>query len=84
MKKNIYVFNDGEFRRKDNTIYFETQKGKKHFPIEGINDIYVFGELTLKKKFLDYMSQKKYVFISLIIMDIIQNFYPRSIIIQDI
>ncbi len=59
MKKNIYVFNDGEFRRKDNTIYFETQKGKKHLPIEGINDIYVFGEVTLNKKFLDYMSQKE-------------------------
>lgn len=59
MKKNIYAFNDGEFRRKDNTVYFETETGKKYLPIEGINDIYVFGEVTLNKKFLDYMSQKE-------------------------
>jgi len=59
MNKNIYVFNDGEFKRKDNTIYFETEMGKKYLPIEGINDIYVFGEVTLNKRFLDYMSEKE-------------------------
>lgn len=59
MKKNIYAFNDGEFKRKDNTIYFETENGKKYLPIEDINDIYIFGEVTLNKKFLDFMSQKE-------------------------
>lgn len=59
MKKNIYVFNDGEFRRKDNTIYFETEQGKKYLPIEDLNDIYIFGEITLNKKFLDFISQKE-------------------------
>lgn len=59
MKKNIFTFNDGEFKRKDNTIYFETENGKKYLPIEDINDIYVFGEVALNKKFLDFMSQKE-------------------------
>lgn len=59
MKKNIYVFNDGEFRRKDNTIYFETEAGKKYLPIEDINDILIFGEVTLNKRFLEYISQKE-------------------------
>jgi len=59
LKKNIYAFNDGEFKRKDNTIYFETENGKKYLPIEDINDIYIFGEVTLNKKFLDFMSQKE-------------------------
>ncbi|SHJ60917.1 type I-B CRISPR-associated endonuclease Cas1b [Paramaledivibacter caminithermalis] len=59
MKKNIYVFNEGEFKRKDNTIYFETEKGKKYLPIEDINDILIFGEVTLNKRFLEFMTDKK-------------------------
>ena len=59
MKKNVYVFNDGELRRKDNTIYFETEEGKKYLPVEDLNDIYIFGEVTLNKKLLDFMSQKE-------------------------
>ncbi len=59
MKKNIYVFNDGEFKRKDNTIYFETEQGKKYLPIEDINDIFIFGEVTLNKRFLEFISQKE-------------------------
>ncbi|NLV76899.1 MAG: subtype I-B CRISPR-associated endonuclease Cas1, partial [Tissierellia bacterium] len=47
MKKTLYIFNDGEIKRKDNTIYFETDKNKRYIPIEDISDIFVFGELTL-------------------------------------
>lgn len=28
MKKSIYIFNDGEIHRKDNTIYFKGEEGK--------------------------------------------------------
>lgn len=59
MKKNIYIFNDGQIRRKDNTVYFETEEGKKFLPIEDINDIFVFGELELNKRFLELTSQKE-------------------------
>lgn len=59
IKKNIYIFNDGELRRKDNTFYFETEQGKKYLPIEDIKEIYVFGEVTVSKKFLEYISQQE-------------------------
>ena len=59
MKKNVYIFNDGELRRKDNTFYFETLQGKKYLPIEDIKEIYVFGEVSVSKKFLEYVSQKE-------------------------
>lgn len=59
MKKNIYIFNDGELRRKDNTFYFKTSNGKKYLPIEDIKEIYVFGEVSVSKKFLEYVSQKE-------------------------
>ncbi|AKL94557.1 CRISPR-associated endonuclease Cas1 [Clostridium aceticum] len=59
MKKKRYIFSDGEFRRKDNTIYFETEEGKTYIPIEDLNDIYIFGEVTFNKKFIDFISQKE-------------------------
>lgn len=60
MKKTIYLFSDGEIRRKDNTIFFENEEGqKKYLPIENIKEIFVFGEVTLNKKFLEYVAQKE-------------------------
>jgi len=59
MKKTIYLFNSGQVSRKDNTICFETEKGKKYLPVENIREIMVFGEIDLNKKFLDFVSQKE-------------------------
>lgn len=61
MKKRVFIFNDGELKRKDNTVYFETEETKKYLPIEDIKEIYIFGEVSLNKKFLDYMSQKEVI-----------------------
>ncbi|MGO1372146.1 MAG: type I-B CRISPR-associated endonuclease Cas1b [Senegalia sp. (in: firmicutes)] len=61
MKKIIYIFNDGEIKRKDNTIYFETEEKRNFIPIEDTSDIFIFGEVTLNKKFLDYISQKEII-----------------------
>lgn len=79
MKKTIYVFNDGEFKRKDNTLYYETEEGKKFLPVEDIKEIIVFGEVTLNKRFLEFLSQKE------IILHFLNNygyyigsFYPRE------
>ncbi len=59
MRKTIYIFSDGELKRKDNTICFETQEGKKYLPVEDINEIFLFGEIDLNKKFLEFASQKE-------------------------
>lgn len=61
MKKRVFIFNDGELKRKDNTVYFETEENKKYIPIEDIKELYIFGEVSLNKKFLDYMSQKEVI-----------------------
>ena len=58
MKKDIYIFNDGELKRKNNTFYFQTEEQKKYLPIEELDSVWVFGEITLNKKFLEYASQK--------------------------
>lgn len=59
MKRDIYVFNDGEMRRKDNTLFFETEQGKKYIPVEEVNNVWFFGEVTLNKSLLDFVSQKE-------------------------
>jgi CRISPR-associated protein Cas1 len=59
MKKSIFVFNNGIFKRKDNTLYFETEQARKYLPVEDTKEIYVFGEVDLNKKFLDFCSQKE-------------------------
>ena len=59
MKKTIYVFSEGELKRKDNTLYFETEGKKKYLPVEDIKEIMVFGEVSFNKSFLDFLSQKE-------------------------
>ena len=59
MRKSAYIFNDGELTRKDNTVCFESGGRKNYLPIEDINDIYIFGEVTVSKKFLEYATQKQ-------------------------
>ena len=59
VKKTIYIFSDGELQRKDNTIYFSTTEGKKYLPVEDINELFVFGEVSLNKRFLEFVSQKE-------------------------
>lgn len=59
MKKSLYIFTEGELKRKDNTLYYETEVGKKYLPVEDIKEILVFGEATFNKSLLDFVSQKE-------------------------
>ncbi|OWP56424.1 MAG: subtype I-B CRISPR-associated endonuclease Cas1 [Thermoplasmatales archaeon B_DKE] len=58
MKKSIYVFSNGELKRKDNTLYVENENEKKYLPIETVSEIYLFGEITLNTSLLNFLSQK--------------------------
>ena len=60
MKKSAYIFNDGELKRKESTVCFTTEDGsKRYLPIEDLSEIYIFGEVTVSKKFLKLATQKK-------------------------
>ena len=61
MKKPIYIFSDGNLKRKDNTIYFENEDGKKYVPVENTSQIYVFGEVNVNKRFLEFLTQSEIV-----------------------
>ena len=61
MKKTLYIFQSGELRRKDNSLFFETEERKRYIPVENTNDIYIFGEVDVSKKFLEFAAQKEII-----------------------
>lgn len=60
MDRNFYIFKNGTIQRKDNTIRIITEeKEKKDLPCETISDIYLFGEMNLNTKLLNFLAQQK-------------------------
>ena len=58
MKQSFYVYNNGDLKRKDNTLQFTNYDGEKRdIPIERISDIYVMSEMSFNTKFINYISQ---------------------------
>lgn len=59
--KSFYIFSNGALRRKDNTIYLETESGKRFIPVEDTQELHIFGEVDVTKKFLEFASQKEII-----------------------
>ena len=58
MKQSFYVYNNGDLKRKDNTLQFTNYEGEKRdIPIERISDIYVMSEMSFNTAFINYISQ---------------------------
>lgn len=58
MGQSFYVYNNGDLRRKDNTLQFTSYEGEKRdIPIERVEDIYIMSEMTFNTSFINYLSQ---------------------------
>lgn len=63
MKKTHYLFNPGRLSRKDNTLKFVpvdkdgNEQTPKFLPIEGIEDLYVFGSLDTNSALYNFLGQ---------------------------
>ena len=58
MKKSMYFYTNGTLKRHENTLQFiSAENEKKHLPIEQIDDIYVFGEMNINTKLINFLSQ---------------------------
>jgi len=79
MKKTVYIFSSGELRRKGNTLYFEGKDKRKYLPVEGVSKIQVFGEVSINKKILEFLSQKE-IIVSFFSHNgyYMGSFYPRQ------
>ncbi|AKL95669.1 CRISPR-associated endonuclease Cas1 [Clostridium aceticum] len=80
MGETFYIFKDGDLKRKDNNIIITTLEGeKKNLKAEVTDEIYLFGEVQMNTKLLNFLSQQK------ITMHIFNyygfysgSFYPRE------
>ncbi|MFQ6052161.1 MAG: type I-B CRISPR-associated endonuclease Cas1b, partial [Candidatus Hydrothermarchaeota archaeon] len=80
MKKTIYILSSGELHRKQNTLYFESEERKrKYVPVENTKELMIFGEVSLNKKLLEFLSQQE---ITLHFFNhygyYVGSFYPRE------
>lgn len=58
MNRIIWIFKSGTLSRDDNTLMLENEQGKKFLPVEGIDEIFLFGEIGLNTKLLSFLSEK--------------------------
>lgn len=61
MKKSIYIFSNGELHRKQNTLYFESEQGRKYIPVENTAELYILGEVSINKKLFEFLSQSEII-----------------------
>jgi CRISP-associated protein Cas1 len=59
--KNYYVLSNGRVRRAQNTLFIDNEAtgAKKPIPVEDVDSLYLFGEVDLNTKVLNFLSQKK-------------------------
>lgn len=62
MKKSLYIYQNGELKRKDNTLRFINEKGEKRdIPVNSISEIYFFGQNTINSKLITFLSKHNIV-----------------------
>jgi CRISPR-associated protein Cas1 len=59
MKETLYIFSNGELKRQQNTIYFDGDGKRKYVPVEHVSALMIFGEVSINKKLLEFLSQNK-------------------------
>lgn len=59
MGETFYILKDGDLKRKDNNIEITSLDGEtKNLKVEVADEIYLFGEVSLNTKLLNFVSQK--------------------------
>ena len=59
MPRNYYITQPGRLRRKDNTLYLEPEEAPRvPIPVEDIDALYLYGELDLNTRLLNFLTQK--------------------------
>ena len=58
MKNPLYITSNGILSRKDNTLFFNNEQGKKQIPIHAISEINCFGKVTVKSGAASYLMKE--------------------------
>jgi CRISPR-associated protein Cas1 len=59
ISRTYYLFSPGRIKRKDNTLAVETDKERRHIPVEDVDQIFCFSEMDLNSKFLDFAAHNQ-------------------------
>jgi len=59
--KDYYIFKSGRISRKDNSIIIETNDEKIPIPIQDIESLYLFGEIDINTKAINFLAQQQIV-----------------------
>jgi len=58
LKRSYYIYNNGNLKRKDNSLTFiDEDDNKKDFPIERVDDIYVMSETNFNTSLINILAQ---------------------------
>ena len=56
-KQSYYIFSSGELKRNNNSLALYTENTlKKDIPIERVQDLYVFSEVTYNNKLFEFLA----------------------------
>jgi len=55
--KDIYITQNGQLKRKDNSLIFSNEKTRNLIPVKNISSIYAFGEIEINSKLLSFLAQ---------------------------
>lgn len=56
--KDYYIFKSGRISRKDNSIFLETKDGDIPIPVNDIDSLYLFGEIDLNTKAINFFAHQ--------------------------
>lgn len=56
MEKDYFILNNGRIKRKNNTVYFETDEKEEAIPVKRINNIYLMGVVDLNTQFMNLVA----------------------------
>lgn len=56
-KRSIYIFSDGELKRQDNTLWLIGEDTKRAIPVETVEDLYIYGEVSINKRLLEFLTR---------------------------
>jgi len=79
LRDAIYITSSGRLSRQENTLCFESEKGKKFLPITSVSSIYLFGEVDINKRLLEFLSRNEITLHVFNYYGFYQgSFYPRT------
>lgn len=58
MKRSFYIYNNGQLKRRDNSIEFVDEYGERRYiPIETVGEIYVMSEMDFNANLMNFLSK---------------------------